>query len=37
MHALTAFFNVSVLLVVLAALLDILANLLLARSQGFRR
>ena len=37
MHPLTAFLNVSVLLVVLAALLDILANLLLARSQGFRR
>ncbi|WP_297828218.1 SMR family transporter [uncultured Desulfovibrio sp.] len=37
MHALNAFFSFSVLLVMLAALLDILANLLLARSQGFRR
>ena len=33
MHALAAFFNLSVLLVILAAVLDILANLLLARSQ----
>ncbi|MGE9985753.1 SMR family transporter [Desulfovibrio sp. SGI.169] len=37
MRTLTAFFNFSVLLVMLAALLDILANLLLARSRGFRR
>ena len=37
MHALAAFFNLSVLLVILAAVLDILANLLLARSQGFHR
>ena len=35
MHAPAAFFNFSVLLVILAAVLDILANLLLARSQGF--
>ena len=37
MHAPAAFFNFSVLLVILAAVLDILANLLLARSQGFHR
>lgn len=30
-------FNLSVLLVVLAAALDVAANILLARSQGFRR
>ena len=37
MHAPAAFFNFSVLLGILAAVLDILANLLLARSQGFHR
>ena len=37
MHAPAAFFNFSVLLVILAAVLDILDNLLLARSQGFHR
>lgn len=33
----SGFLNLSVLLVLLAALLDILANLLLAKSGGFRR
>lgn len=37
METLSAFFSVSTLFVLLAALLDILANLLLARSGGFRR
>ena len=37
MQALGSFFNASLLLVMLAAALDILANLLLARSRGFRR
>lgn len=37
MHALSSFFNASLLLVMFAAALDILANLLLARSHGFRR
>lgn len=31
------FFNFSLVLVVLAAALDVLANMLLARSDGFRR
>lgn len=37
METLTTFFSISTVLVLLAALLDILANLLLARSRGFRR
>ncbi len=32
-----AFFNFSTLMVIVAALLDILANMLLAASGGFRR
>ncbi|MDE7065486.1 MAG: multidrug/spermidine efflux SMR transporter subunit MdtI [Desulfovibrionaceae bacterium] len=37
MDASHSFFSVSVLLVILAAALDVCANLLLARSDGFRR
>lgn len=37
MDALSSFLNVYVLLVILAAALDVSANLLLARSDGFRR
>lgn len=37
MQTFTSFFNLSLLLVVLAATLDVLANLLLAKSGGFRR
>ncbi|MDD2967335.1 MAG: SMR family transporter [Desulfovibrionaceae bacterium] len=37
LDALSALFSVPVLLTLLAALLDIIANLLLARSNGFRK
>lgn len=37
MQPLTSFFSLSLLLVVMAAALDVLANLLLAKSGGFRR
>ena len=37
MQTFTSFFSLSLLLVVLAATLDVLANLLLAKSGGFRR
>lgn len=37
MDALHSFFSVYVLLVIIAAALDVSANLLLARSDGFRR
>ena len=33
----SSFFSLSLLAVIVAALLDIVANLLLAKSQGFRR
>lgn len=36
-HIIAAFFNISTLLVLAAALLDIAANILLAASRGFRR
>lgn len=36
-HLLNSFFNFSTLLVLAAAMLDILANMLLAASRGFRR
>ena len=37
MQTLSAFFSLSLLLVLLAAVLDVLANLLLAKSGGFKR
>ena len=37
MQPLPSFFSLSLLLVVLAAVLDVLANLLLAKSGGFKR